>query len=128
VKVDRIRRVIGRGLRLRCPGCGEGSVFEGAFRMRARCARCGLGFEREPGYFVGAIYINYGLTVLTALAGYFLLDLWLRPPVGWQLAVWGAFAVLFPLGSYRHSKTLWLALDHLVDPTTPGMERRVRGS
>jgi hypothetical protein len=31
--------------------------------------------------------------------------------------VWGAFAVLFPLWSFRYSKALWLALDHLVDPT-----------
>ena len=28
-----------------------------------------------------------------------------------------SFAVLFPLWSFRYSKALWLALDHLVDPT-----------
>jgi uncharacterized protein (DUF983 family) len=91
--------------------------------MRERCPACGLGFEREPGYFVGAIYVNYGLTVLTAVGGYFLLELWLGPPVAWQLAVWAPFAALFPLWSYRYSKTLWLALDHLVDPVTPGAGR-----
>lgn len=125
--LDRIRRVMGRGLRLRCPGCGEGRVFDGLFRMGARCPACGLEFEREPGYFVGAIYINYGLTVLSALAGYFVLEAWLAPPVGWQLAVWAPFTVLFPLGSYRYSKTLWLALDHLVDPAPPRAERSGRG-
>jgi uncharacterized protein (DUF983 family) len=88
--------------------------------MRERCAGCGLVFEREPGYFVGAIYLSYAVTVIVALAGYFLLDAWLGPPVGIQLLVWGTFVVAFPLWFFRYSKSLWLGLDHLVDP----VERR----
>jgi hypothetical protein len=88
--------------------------------MSPRCPVCGLVFEREAGYFIGAIYINYGLTVLLALGGYFALEAWLAPSPGWQVAVWGAFAVAFPLWSFRYSKALWLALDHLVDPTDAG--------
>jgi uncharacterized protein (DUF983 family) len=84
--------------------------------MRARCPACGLRFEREPGYFVGAIYLNYGVTALLMLAGYFLLDAWLHPGTGTQLAVWMAFAVAFPLWFFRYSKGLWLGLDYLVDP------------
>jgi hypothetical protein len=87
--------------------------------MRSRCPSCDLVFEREAGYFVGAIYINYGLTVTIALAGYFGLDAWLAPPLAWQLILWGSFAVLFPLWSFRLSRTLWLSLDHLVDPVAP---------
>ena len=107
---------MGRGLRLRCPRCGAAPVFAGPFRMRERCPACGLVFEREPGYFVGAIYLNYGATTLIAIAGYFALDAWLGPPVGLQLLVWGTFAVAFPLWFFRYSKCLWLSLDHLVDP------------
>jgi len=84
--------------------------------MTPRCPVCGLVFERETGYFIGAIYINYGLTVGLALAGYFVLEAWLAPSPAWQAAGWGLFAVLFPLWSFRYSKALWLALDHLVDP------------
>lgn len=116
-----VRRVLGRALRLQCPRCGAASVFERGFRMRPGCPACGLVFEREAGYFVGAIYINYGLTVTIALAGYFLLEAWLAPPLAWQLTLWGAFTVLFPLWSFRLSKTLWLSLDHLIDPVgSPG--------
>jgi len=109
-----------RALGLRCPRCGGAPLFAGPFRMEARCPACGLVFEREAGYFIGAIYINYGLTVLLALGGYFLLEAWLAPSPGWQVAVWGTFTVLFPLWSFRYSKALWLALDHLVDPTDSG--------
>ena len=109
-------RVLGRGLRLRCPRCGVGRVFDGVYRVAPRCPACGLVFEREPGYFVGAIYLNYGVTVLTALAGYFALDRWGGASLPVQLAVGGAFTVAFPLWFFRHSKGLWLALDYLVDP------------
>jgi uncharacterized protein (DUF983 family) len=84
--------------------------------MLERCSSCGLVFERETGYFIGAIYINYALTIGLALAGYFLLEAWLQPSPLWQVGVWGTFAVLFPLWSFRYSKAFWLALDHVVDP------------
>ena len=31
--------------------------------MHERCRACGLKFEREDGYFLGAMYIGYGLGV-----------------------------------------------------------------
>ncbi|MGH7263855.1 MAG: DUF983 domain-containing protein [Candidatus Rokuibacteriota bacterium] len=114
--VGRARRILARGLSLRCPRCGAGRVFAGAFRIHARCPACQLVFEREPGYFVGAIYLNYAMTVLIVFPGYFALDAWLGVPPAVQLGVWGAFVVLFSLWFFRYGKSLWLALDYLVDP------------
>src|SRR5262249_54898084 len=59
--------VLGRALRLRCPRCGRTRLFAGWFRMRDTCAACGLRYEREQGYFVGAIYVNYLLTAALGL-------------------------------------------------------------
>jgi uncharacterized protein (DUF983 family) len=120
VDLSRASLALRRALGLRCPRCGQGRLFTGLVRMPARCPVCGLLFEREAGYFIGAIYINYGLTVGLAVAGYFALEAWLAPSPGWQVTVWGAFVVLFPLWSFRYSKAFWLALDHLVDPTEAG--------
>jgi hypothetical protein len=39
----------------RCPRCLEWPVFATLFRRHARCPACGLRFEREPGYFTGAM-------------------------------------------------------------------------
>ena len=112
-------RTVRRALGLRCPRCGQAAIFVRGYQMRPHCPRCGLRFEREPGYFVGAIYINYGLTVLVVFGGYFLLDQAQAWPAGWQLALWCPVVVLFPLATFRHSKALWLALDFLVDPADP---------
>ena len=84
--------------------------------MNSHCPRCGLKFEREQGYFVGAIYINYAATVAIAIPGFFLLDAFTSLTVHQQLVLWIPFAVLFPLLFFHHSRSLWLALDHLFNP------------
>src|SRR5262245_56913727 len=54
----------------RCPRCCEGRLFRGLFAMHRCCPVCGLRFEREQGYFVGAMYVSYPLSV--ELIGLFL--------------------------------------------------------
>jgi uncharacterized protein (DUF983 family) len=119
------RAIFFNGLRLRCPRCGGSKLFDGYFRMRSACTTCHLRFEREPGYFVGAIYINYGVTVLLALAGFQVLEILVDPTLTQQLVLWVAFAAFFPLFFYRYSKSLWLSMDCWVNPEPPTL-RRVR--
>src|SRR5438876_9733709 len=71
--VDRLTRALGRAVRLRCPRCGETPLFRGWFSMAEACALCGLRFERAQGYFVGAIYVNYAMTAVLTIGGFFLL-------------------------------------------------------
>jgi len=111
-----IGRILSRGVRLRCPRCGEGPLFAGLFCMHPSCSRCALTFEREQGYFVGAIYINYAATTLISIAGFLLLDAFTPLSLSQQLLVWGVFAVLFPLFFFRYSRSLWLSVDYLFNP------------
>jgi uncharacterized protein (DUF983 family) len=43
-----ISTALARGLRKRCPHCGEGRLFSGWAHLE-RCSICGLAFERNPG-------------------------------------------------------------------------------
>jgi uncharacterized protein (DUF983 family) len=43
-----IRTALRRGLRKRCPHCGEGRLFSG-WSFLERCSICGLVFTRNPG-------------------------------------------------------------------------------
>ncbi len=84
--------------------------------MHERCDQCGLEFKREPGFFLGSIYFNYGVTALFVtvayLVGFFATDI--SPQVLlWSLA---AFCVLFPLWFFRYARSLWLGFDELIDP------------
>ena len=38
-----------RGLRKRCPRCGEGALFGRWFSLEERCTACSLQYERSPG-------------------------------------------------------------------------------
>lgn len=91
-------------------------MFQGLFRMLPECPTCGLKFEREPGYFLGAIYINYAATVVCMLAGFFALDYLVNLSLTYQIIVWSSFGVVFPILFYRYSKSLWLCLDYLFSP------------
>jgi hypothetical protein len=82
--------------------------------MHRTCPGCGLAFEREPGYFLGAMYFSYALAVAAAaplaVAGLVL---------GWPLARigWAATALLVVLSPwiFRTSRVLWLWLDQHFD-------------
>ena len=92
---SRAMTILKRGLRLVCPRCGKGRLYHTLFSMVPECPECGLPCEPEMGYYVGAIYINYGLTTLIALAGYFILDVYTSISLNWQSCCGPAFAPFF---------------------------------
>ena len=108
------RAVLARGLRLRCPRCGGTGLYAGWFRMHERCAACGMRYEREQGYFVGAIYVNYALTAAFGLGGVLLLDAWVGLSLAQQLCLAIPTMLLAPILFFRHARSIWLAIDHLA--------------
>jgi hypothetical protein len=108
---------LSRALRLHCPRCGGGKLFRGLMRMNDACPQCRFRYQREPGYFLGSAYINYGVTALTLTIAYVVL----RFGRGYSDAVIAgplvAFCVLFPLFFFRYARALWLAMDCFLDPS-----------
>ena len=84
--------------------------------MNARCPVCKLRFEREAGYFLGAMYISYGLAlvVITVLAS----ALWFM--TGWWITkatIWGTLLFLpFAPAITYFSRVLWIYFDQTMDP------------
>jgi len=88
--------------------------------MEERCAACGLRYEREQGFFVGAIYVNYAITIGVVLGVVLVLDWSVGLTLGQQLAIGIALAVLVPLAVFRYARSLWLSVTYAV---TAGSER-----
>jgi uncharacterized protein (DUF983 family) len=109
--------VVSRAWRLRCPRCGQGKPFKNWFRMHPECETCHLKYEREPGYFLGSIYANYGLTAILVTIFYF--ALFFSGGVDPRVALWivAGFALVFPLWFFRYARSLWMGFDHYWDPT-----------
>ena len=81
--------------------------------MAPTCPRCGLHFEREEGYWTGAMAMNFVLTGTLFAAVFITLVAVTAPnvPVGTLLAVLVPITVLGPVLGYPVSKTLWVAVD-----------------
>ena len=112
----RVLRAQRHALGLRCPRCGRAPLFRGWFTMNVACAVCDLTFERAQGYWVGAIYVNYGVTTLIAVGGFFLLRTVAEVSTAGQLALWVPFVIAFPLWFFRYSRSLWLGLEYGLNP------------
>jgi uncharacterized protein (DUF983 family) len=104
-------------LRLRCPICGKGELFEGYFDSPERCPKCGYFFMRESGYFLPHVPIGYGFTVLVSLGMWPLLYFVFGVRnAAVTLTLMVAAAILFGVWFIRYSKVLWLALDLKMNP------------
>jgi len=112
---------LGAILRQRCPRCRSGSIFRysifrGFPKMHQRCPVCDLKFQREEGYFLGAMYISFGLAL--AVIAVIALLLWVA--TGWWITkdtVWAVvlFLPLAPAISLL-ARVLWIYLDQTFDP------------
>jgi uncharacterized protein (DUF983 family) len=102
-----------RGFTKRCARCGSRHLFKRWFAMVPDCPRCGLHFEREPGYWTGALAINMIIVGgLFTVAFVILLVLTIPDvPVAPVLAVLIPVAIIGPMIAYPFSKTVWVAVD-----------------
>ncbi len=119
-------RYIGRAMLLRCPVCGKTPIFMSLRNTRRigdwftpldGCHRCGYPYEREPGYFLASVWlINYGAGSILGIVIYLALEFTVHPPIGIVLASVLTPIILFNLLFARHSKALFIAIDHFYDP------------
>ncbi len=108
-----------RGLRKKCPACGQGKLFQRWFRIAERCPRCGLKFERIEGHWVGSIGLNTIITfgtVLLALIGSLIFFINSDIP-RWYVAVGlGVVALVLPPFIDPFTRTFWTAIDVAMRP------------
>jgi uncharacterized protein (DUF983 family) len=103
-----------------CPRCRAAQIFRRSVflfpAMCEYCPACGLKFEREEGYFLGAMYIGY-ILALGTIAALAVVLWWL---FGWTFNKTVIVAVLLflPLAPALTlmSRVLWIYLDQTFDP------------
>lgn len=87
--------------------------------MCERCSVCDLKFQREEGYFLGAMYISFGLALVIIA----LIAVLLWAVTGWwitRVTIWAVvlFLPLAPAISLL-ARVLWIYLDQAFDPERP---------
>jgi uncharacterized protein (DUF983 family) len=104
-------------LRHLCPRCRQGRIFRGWLAMHEACPSCGLQFNREQGYYIGAMYVSYLLSIPPVLV----LDviLWRLAHWSFSAAILGAFVAYLPVVPFavRLSRVIWIYVDRTFDPS-----------
>src|SRR5438309_9708122 len=108
-------------LHQKCPRCHSGaifrsSIFRGFVKMNERCPVCELKFEREEGYFLGAMYISYalGLPLMAVIVALF----WKTTHWPVQTLIVAAALTLLPIAPLLTvlARVMWIHFDRAVDP------------
>lgn len=106
-------RGIGRGLKMRCPACGEGRAFGRFLKVRDACEACGQPLHHHraddlPPYvtiFIVAHVVGYGVLVS---------ELSWEWPLAWHLAVWPALTLALALALMQPIKGAVVGLQYAL--------------
>lgn len=120
---QRLSLPIVRGLRGRCPRCGDGRLFTGFLGLRDGCDRCGLDYgfaDAGDGPAVFVILIGGFIVVFVALIVEFV-----YAPSYWVHAVlWVPLILIVTLAPLRPLKGLLIALQFHHKAAEGRLERR----
>lgn len=101
----------------KCPNCDKGHVFRQDTSilqlpvMVDECEVCAYRFDREPGYFLGAMYLSYGLAVLQGIITFLICSFFFTSlSTFWQSV--SVIGVILLLGrkNYKLSRILYIHL------------------
>lgn len=110
----KLDKFIGKG---KCPKCEQGDVFSekgNIFQLKSpkmieKCSNCGYIFDRESGYFLGAFYVSYALTVFELLLIYFILQ-FLLTNVWIIISIMLLVLTLLSFFNFRVARLIWIQL------------------
>lgn len=101
--------------RKKCPQCQEGDFFVSTTYdlkhigdIKDHCDHCGLKYEKEPGFYYGAMYVAYALGVATFVTFWVSMNLFFSSiSIGIQITVVIAAIVVLSPWLYTLSKIIW---------------------
>lgn len=100
----------------KCPRCHAGNFFidnnpyilSKFDKMPKRCSICNEDFERETGFYYGAMFVSYALTVIFGILLFLLLCVAFDCTVVTYLIVFAIFQIILMPIFYRTSRLLWI--------------------
>ncbi len=111
-------------VKLKCPKCHEGDLFinkntykyKGFFDMPDNCPKCNQDFQIETGFYYGAMYSSYIITVIINALVFLILSLFMEYNLGLFLIIDGVILLVTMPYVFKVSRAIWLALMVKFDP------------
>ena len=100
----------------KCPQCRKGDMFKYPLRtrlfqfnrMNETCPHCGVRLEPEPGFYQGAMYVGYAITIACIVIVSAILYLAGHPSEWVYIGTVIGFMILLIPVNYRYSRILYL--------------------
>ena len=111
--------------KFKCPKCHCGDFFvshsydlKNLAKVKDKCDKCDLSFFKEPGFYFGAMYVAYGLSVALFLFCWSIFLLFPSVSAWTQIALISTASVLFSPYFFSLSKIIWANLFFHFDSTS----------
>lgn len=100
----------------KCPRCQEGDFFiyknpynlKKFDKMNDSCSVCHESFEKEPGFYQGAMYVNYALSIAAGVGWFILVYIFYGfDPAIFVISFSVVLVLLLPL-MFRIGRLLWI--------------------
>lgn len=108
----------------KCPKCHEGEFFinknfyaKGFMKMHNNCKNCNESFNKEVGFYYGAMYVSYALNVTLGVGLFLLLVLLLKLSLITYLISFAVIILLLFPWIIRISRLLYINMFVSYDPT-----------
>lgn len=102
----------------KCPNCEKGDAYEkkSGFsltlpNLNEHCSECNHKFLKEPGFFQGAMYVSYGLSMGEVIATFIISQFFFDKVFDVRMfAVIVSVVILLSLFNYKMSRMIWMYL------------------
>jgi len=103
-------------IKYKCPNCKKGNIFNSKSilsfgKMNSSCPECSLKYHVEPGFFYGAMYVSYILTVAEGIITYLIGQLFFEKAFYLRIIPYiiGVIIILSTT-NFKLSRVLWIHL------------------
>ncbi|GAB3551104.1 DUF983 domain-containing protein [Spirosoma fluminis] len=108
----------------KCPRCQKGRFFEidNPYKlkrfdaMNAQCPCCGERFEKEPGYYTGAMYVSYAYYTALIVSSFLFSEGLLSLAMSYTLGGLISLIILLTPVVYRLARLTWINFFISFDP------------
>ncbi|MEP1489294.1 MAG: DUF983 domain-containing protein [Algibacter sp.] len=105
-------------LKGKCPQCEKNNIFKSKgnlFKfqipeMHDTCESCNFKFEKEPGFFFGAMFVSYAVTAAEFIAAFITSHFIFGLSLLTAFIIVVVIAILLSAFNFRLSRTIWIYL------------------
>ncbi len=102
-------------LHSKCPACLKGDMFltknpysiSNIDKMPEKCPICDQKFFPEPGFYYGAMYVSYALTIALSVAVFVAMIVLWKFQILWYLGINSTLIIILFPPIFRSSRVIW---------------------